>query len=174
MFIHVTHDQEEALSVADRIVVMHEGRIEQVASPYTISTQPENEQVASFMGDNNIFRGTVVSHEGDRLVIDSEHAQIAVLAPGDARAAGAEAAVAIRAAAMHVDENGSVAGEPNQLECEIRFVEYLGDLVKLHLAANGKPLVAKVTGDRYPELQGREGSTVRISWREDDAQLLGA
>ena len=64
MFIHVTHDQEEALSVGDRIVVMHEGRIEQVADPFTISNLPENVQVAAFMGDNNIFEGTVTAQRG--------------------------------------------------------------------------------------------------------------
>ncbi len=172
MFIHVTHDQEEALSVADRIVVMHEGRIEQVADPYTISTRPENVQVASFMGDNNIFRGTVASREGDRLVIDSELARVAVLAPGGGASTGSQVAVSVRAAAIQVDRSAPSTGEPNQLECEIRFVEYLGDLVKLHLSARGTPLLAKVAGERYPELQGREGHTVRISWKEDDVQLL--
>ena len=58
MFIHVTHNQEESLSMADRIVVMNEARIQQVADPLTIATRPANELVARFMGDNNIFRGT--------------------------------------------------------------------------------------------------------------------
>ena len=58
MFIHVTHNQEEALSMADRIVVMHAARIQQVGDPLTISTKPENELVATFMGDNNIIRGS--------------------------------------------------------------------------------------------------------------------
>jgi ABC-type Fe3+/spermidine/putrescine transport system ATPase subunit len=173
MFIHVTHDQEEALSVADRIVVMHEGRIEQVADPFTISTRPENEQVASFMGDNNIFRGTVSSRSGDRLVIDSELAQIAVVAPGAGIDAGSAASVSVRAAIVRVDGSSPSAGV-NQLECEIRFVEYLGDLVKLHLSAQGAPLLAKVAGERYPEFRNREGSIVRVSWKEDDVQLLGA
>ena len=57
MFIHVTHNQEESLSMADRIVVMNDGRIQQIGDPLTISTKPENELVAAFMGDNNIFRG---------------------------------------------------------------------------------------------------------------------
>src|ERR671918_1145240 len=55
MFIHVTHDQEESLSVADRIVVMWEGRIAQIGDPWTISHHPQNEVVAAFMGDNNIL-----------------------------------------------------------------------------------------------------------------------
>ena len=59
MFIHVTHNQEEALSMADRIVVMNDARIQQVADPLTIATKPATEVVARFMGDNNIVRGVV-------------------------------------------------------------------------------------------------------------------
>jgi TOBE domain len=51
-------------------------------------------------------------------------------------------------------------------------VEYLGDLVKLHVSAGDRRLVAKVSGDRYPEFQGTEGSSVRLSWKEEDVRLL--
>ncbi len=64
MFIHVTHNQEEALSMADRIVVMNDARIQQVADPLTIATKPATELVARFMGDNNIVSGKVTEREG--------------------------------------------------------------------------------------------------------------
>ncbi|HEX2045797.1 MAG TPA: ABC transporter ATP-binding protein [Gaiellaceae bacterium] len=172
MFIHVTHDQEEALSVADRIVVMHEGRIEQVADPYTISTRPENVQVAAFMGDNNIFHGTVASRDGERLRLEGEDVEISAFGPQDGFDVGATAAVSVRAAAVRVDTDGATAAGPNQIACTIDVVEYLGDLVKLHVSVGGKRLLAKVSGDRYPEFQGREGSTVRLSWKEEDVQPL--
>src|SRR6187200_1310042 len=73
MFIHVTHNQEEALSMADRIVVMNEARIQQIADPLTIATRPETELVARFMGDNNIIRGRITERNGDRLVVADEH-----------------------------------------------------------------------------------------------------
>src|SRR5438094_10218479 len=72
MFIHVTHNQEEALSMADRIVVMNEARIQQIADPLTIATKPATELVARFMGDNNIIRGKIVEREGDRLIVEDE------------------------------------------------------------------------------------------------------
>src|SRR6476619_2618323 len=82
MFIHVTHNQEEALSMADRIVVMNEARIQQVADPLTIATKPATDLVARFMGDNNIIRGTIIEREGDRLVVeDEEHIRASVRAP---------------------------------------------------------------------------------------------
>jgi ABC-type Fe3+/spermidine/putrescine transport system ATPase subunit len=175
MFIHVTHNQEESLSMADRIVVMHEGRIQQIADPLTISTRPENELVASFMGDNNIIRGRVAAKDGDRLVIDDGNVKVSVRAPGSELGVGQPATVSVRAAAVEVHEAGSAPdGDVNQARPEVVFVEYLGDLVKLHLVLAGERLLAKVTGDRFPQLRGREGSTIAISWKEEDVQLLRA
>ena len=143
MFIHVTHNQEEALSMADRIVVMNDARIQQIADPLTIATRPETELVARFMGDNNIIRGKVTSRDGDRLVVQD----------GDAsgRACGAEAIPpsATTRSSRHAPPPSSstptVTADGGQLgDCEIVFVEFLGDLVKLHLTAEGERMLAKV------------------------------
>src|SRR3954471_22171436 len=82
MFIHVTHNQEEALSMADRIVVMNEARIQQVADPLTIATRPATEVVARFMGDNNIIRGTVTGSENGRLVVEDDNHMKFSVRPG--------------------------------------------------------------------------------------------
>ena len=170
MFIHVTHNQEEALSMADRIVVMNEARIQQVADPLTIATKPATELVARFMGDNNIIRGKVAEREGDRMVIEDEHGvRASVVTPGHKHAAGDTAMVSVRAAAVEIAENGGPAGV-NSADCEIIFVEFLGDLVKLHLTAGGERMLAKVPGERYPSLRGREGDRIRITWKEEDVR----
>jgi ABC-type Fe3+/spermidine/putrescine transport system ATPase subunit len=176
MFIHVTHNQEEALSMADRIVVMNEARIQQIADPLTIATEPATELVARFMGDNNIIRGKVTESQNGRVVIEDEHqVKVSVRTGGVAApAVGQEALVSVRAAAVEVDDGAAPAGSGNSAECEIVFVEVLGDLVKLHLIANGERMLAKVPGERYPAFRGREGETIRISWKEEDVQLLQA
>ena len=173
MFIHVTHNQEEALSMADRIVVMNDARIQQVADPLTIATRPATELVARFMGDNNIISGKVTQSQNGRVVIeDEEHVQVSVRpAYGAAPAVGERALVAIRAAAVEVGETGDTTPD-NSARCEIVFVEFLGDLVKLHLMAGGERMLAKVPGERYPDFRGREGETILISWKEEDVQLL--
>ena len=173
MFIHVTHNQEEALSMADRIVVMNDARIQQVADPLTIATRPATELVARFMGDNNIISGTVTQSQNGRVVIeDQEHIRVSVRhAGGTAPAVGERALVAIRAAAVEVGETGDATPD-NSARCEIVFVEFLGDLVKLHLMAGGERMLAKVPGERYPDFRGREGETILISWKEEDVQLL--
>ena len=108
MFIHVTHNQEEALSMADRIVVMNDARIQQVADPLTIATKPATELVARFMGDNNIIRGKVTQSEnGDRLVIEDEHGVRVERPPrGRSRPGGRRPSVfvSVRAAAVEVGE----------------------------------------------------------------------
>jgi ABC-type Fe3+/spermidine/putrescine transport system ATPase subunit len=173
MFIHVTHNQEEALSMADRIVVMNDARIQQVADPLTIATRPETELVARFMGDNNIIRGRVTEKDGDRLVVAGEHdVRTSVLAPGNGHGVGDEALVAVRAAAVEVVGNGAAPAGGNSAECELVFVEFLGDLVKLHLESGGERMLAKVPGERYPAFRGREGEQIRITWKEADVKLL--
>src|SRR5712691_1518666 len=83
MFVHVTHNQEEALSMADRIVVMNEARIQQIADPLTIATKPATELVARFMGDNNLIRGRVTASEAGRLIIEGDHrVRVSLHAPG--------------------------------------------------------------------------------------------
>jgi hypothetical protein len=93
-----------------------------------------------------------------------------VQADGDVREVGAAANVAVRAAAVTV--GGGAPGDLNSIDTEVVFVEFLGDLVKLHLVAGGDRFLAKVPGDQYPQLRGKEGEKIRISWKEEDVQLL--
>jgi putative spermidine/putrescine transport system ATP-binding protein len=176
MFIHVTHNQEEALSMADRIVVMNDARIQQAADPLTIATKPATELVARFMGDNNIIRGKVTERNGNQLVVeDAWHVRASVtVEDGTGPAVGDEVFVSVRAAAVELAEAAAGERTVNSADCEIVFVEFLGDLVKLHLTAGGERMLAKVPGDRYPALRGREGETIRITWKEDDVQFLDA
>ena len=176
MFIHVTHNQEEALSMADRIVVMNDARIQQAADPLTIATKPATELVARFMGDNNIIRGKVTERIGTRLVIeDAWHVRASVtVEDGAGPAVGDEVFVSVRAASVELAEGAAGERTVNSADCEIVFVEFLGDLVKLHLTAGGERMLAKVPGDRYPALRGREGETIRIVWKEEDVQLLSS
>ena len=174
MFIHVTHNQEEALSMADRVVVMNEARIQQAADPLTIATRPATELVARFMGDNNIIHGKVTERTGNRLLVeDAAHLRASVTVEnGGGPAVGDDVFVSVRAAAVELADGAAGEKTVNSADCEIVFVEFLGDLVKLHLTSGGERMLAKVPGDRYPALRGREGETIRIVWKEEDVQLL--
>lgn len=71
-FVHVTHDQEEAMTMADTVAVMNEGRIEQMGPPVEIYENPKTAFVANFLGQSNLLTGTVKGLEGDLLVVDVE------------------------------------------------------------------------------------------------------
>jgi spermidine/putrescine transport system ATP-binding protein len=68
-FVYVTHDQEEALTMSDRIAVMNEGKVQQLAGPTTLYETPANRFVAGFIGQTNVFSGTVEAADGDRTTL---------------------------------------------------------------------------------------------------------
>src|SRR5579884_3995859 len=130
-FIHVTHNQEEALSMADRIVVMEGGHIQQVGHPAEISQRPANVFVAAFMGDNNILHGSVKAVEGDEVVIESSIGQLKMPRGTDGQNPGDEVTVSVRANSVRVSP-GSADGLPNELAATVIATEYLGDVIKVH------------------------------------------
>ncbi len=94
-FVHVTHDQEEAMTMADTIAVMNEGRIEQMGSPAELYESPETAFVANFLGQSNLIRGEVVSSDSDQSVVEVHGQKVAVLKSRN-RATGKSILVGIR------------------------------------------------------------------------------
>jgi spermidine/putrescine transport system ATP-binding protein len=77
-FVHVTHDQEEAMTMADTIAVMNEGQIEQMGSPAELYDNPETAYVANFLGQSNLIKGTISGNDGDSLIVDLYGQKIAL------------------------------------------------------------------------------------------------
>ena len=94
-FVHVTHDQEEAMTMADTIAVMNEGRIEQMGSPAELYESPRTAFVANFLGQSNLIRGAVASSDGDSVVVEV-HGQKISLPKSRNRAKGTSILVGIR------------------------------------------------------------------------------
>jgi ABC-type Fe3+/spermidine/putrescine transport system ATPase subunit len=168
-FIHVTHNQEEALSMSDRIVVMNDGRIQQIGTSTELARFPKNVFVARFMGDNNTVRGPIDSVDGDTITIRGAH--VTARAKGTGKV-GEEAAVTVRASMVDVSAGGPVATGPNCAQARLNFAEYLGDSVKLHLEVAGEPFTAKIAETRYAELRELEGGDVTVRWDVEDGHLL--
>jgi ABC-type Fe3+/spermidine/putrescine transport system ATPase subunit len=168
-FIHVTHNQEEALSMSDRIVVMNDGRIQQTGTPTELARFPKNVFVARFMGDNNTVRGPIEAVDGDTITIRGAH--VVARAKG-AGTVGQEAAVTVRASMVDVAAGGAAASGPNSAQARLNFSEYLGDSVKLHLEVAGEPFTAKVAETRYAEMRELEGQDVTVRWNVEDGHLL--
>lgn len=137
-FIIVTHDQEEAMTVADRIGVMDAGRLEQVATPRELYEAPGSRWIAEFVGDINMFEGEVASREGGRLTVATKDAGPIVVAEPRQPIAKTLVAVAIRPEKVKLSRRGPVsdaANAPsiNRLEGVVTDVGYLGGITSYRI-----------------------------------------
>ena len=147
--VYVTHDQEEALAISDRVAVMREGRVEQVASPREIYRRPATRFVAEFVGDNNVFSGEVTGLEtgADGTTGMGEHGAVATVAVDDdsltiavgdrSVSTGDRLVFCVRPDALAFDP------ETNSLPVAVRGSEFLGDRTRVHLDWRGTALVAR-------------------------------
>jgi len=130
-FIVVTHDQEEAMTMANRIGVMNAGRLEQVATPRDLYEAPASRWIAGFVGDVNLFEGEVASHEHHRLTIATRDAGNILAAEPRELSARTAVAVAIRPEKVKLSRRGPASDAAsaqtiNRLEGAITDVSYLG------------------------------------------------
>jgi putative spermidine/putrescine transport system ATP-binding protein len=126
--IYVTHDQEEALSLSDRVVVMNEGRVEQIGTPFEIYNFPRTSFVASFVGTLNILRGYVGDPARGTILIDGQEV-IASRALEHARA-GDACSVALRPEVVSL---GEAAGDGNRMRGTVEDVNFLGSIVRIRV-----------------------------------------
>ena len=130
-FIIVTHDQEEAMTMADRIGVMDQGRLEQVATPRKLYEAPNSRWVAEFVGDVNLFEGEVAPAEGARLAITTRDAGTIIAAAPHDPVTKPQVYVAVRPEKIKLSRRGPAsdaehAHSINRLEGIVTDVSYLG------------------------------------------------
>jgi sulfate transport system ATP-binding protein len=155
--VFVTHDQEEALEVSDRVVLMNEGRIEQVGTPEEVYDHPATPFVYTFLGHVNIFRGRV--HEGR-----AQMGTIEIDAPDYADARDARAVGYVRPHDIDVLRETS---DPRAVEAKVIRVQLIGPLVRIELkaVASGETIEAEVTRARHAELSLQPGETAYVIMR---------
>jgi putrescine transport system ATP-binding protein len=131
-FVVVTHDQEEAMTMADRIAILDKGEVMQVATPPEVYEAPGSRFVANFVGNVNMFEGTVAAREGSTArITGASGAEIVVENVGDA-AAGNKVAFAIRPEKIKVSSRRP-EGAANAMEGEVYDLAYLGDMTVYHV-----------------------------------------
>ena len=121
--VYVTHDQEEALALADRLVVMRDGEVQQVGTPQEVYAQPVNRHVAGFMGYRNLLPAAVIAADGEHVTVTAEGVELTGV-NRDALASG-EAVVAVRPEDFAVVAPSSPP-QANELRAEVEIVEYHG------------------------------------------------
>jgi len=143
-FIFVTHDQEEALVMSDRIAVMNAGRIEQLGRGAALYERPRTRFVAQFLGTCNLLEGECARRDGGALRVRTRFGELDVPAAGAraaAAVAGAPLTLAIRPEQVHVRRAG---GGPNGFPARVREVIYTGAATHYQLAAAGTLFTAEV------------------------------
>src|SRR5262249_8262665 len=166
-FVIVTHDQEEAMTVANRIGVMNQGRLIQVATPSEIYEQPNSRWVADFIGDVNLIEGRVVTADADGTAIASASVGTVRAAASKAKP-GDSVAVALRPEKISIGREAPLAGA-NQVRGEVWEIGYLGDfsIYKVKLDSGFVMAVAAANVTRFVERPVAIGDRVSLSWAAD-------
>ncbi|WP_377293980.1 ABC transporter ATP-binding protein [Rhizobium sp. SG2393] len=144
-FVVVTHDQEEAMTMADRIAVMSAGKVIQVATPAEIYEAPNSRFVADFIGDVNIFEGKVKAATGTTLEVAAKSGFTVDVATPETQPVGADAAIAVRPEKLRVSSQAPANTTVNAVEGEIWDIAYLGDMTVFHVRlSDGKVVKASM------------------------------
>ena len=168
-FIYITHDQEEAVNMSDRIAVMRSGRFEQIGTPEEIYDAPMTRYVAQFIGRSTILTGTVTAVNGDTAVIEDENGRY----PADASRArltpGEACELCVRTERMRVSRE-PVPGF--SLPCTVKEARYAGGSVLTYVTmAGGAEAVA--TGEERMAEAAQPGDTVYLHWNPAQAAVIG-
>ncbi|WP_427183684.1 ABC transporter ATP-binding protein [Bordetella bronchialis] len=164
--IFVTHDQEEALTMSDRVAVMKDGRIQQAGAPRDIYERPGTEFVATFLGASNILRGEVRGRDGDKLVVGLGGTCLAVDPPagqGGAYAVGDAIRLALRPEKVRLDTRGALAAT-------LKEVVYRGAQTHLYMDTEAGPVAAHLPNSGVTAMRLAPGAVVRLAW--EDASVV--
>jgi putrescine transport system ATP-binding protein len=166
-FLMVTHDQEEAMSMASRIAVMNDGRIEQEGSPQFVYENPANRFVAGFLGAINLFEGKVVGAESGLLLVDTDAGRLAAAhAP---LAAGTAVAVAVRPEKLQLSATQATR---NSLKGIVRAVAYRGEASTCEVELPSGKKVRMTVPNNQGTVGFAPGAAVFLSFAPDMARVL--
>ena len=132
--VYVTHDQSEAMSISDKIIIMNAGKIAQMGTPHEIYYHPVSEFVADFIGDANFLKGRLVRHEGDVDVVEICGKEVKVDGTGDRIAVGAETTVVLR-------PESTVLCDEGVLPCEVIVSTFMGAYQLYHVMVGDTKLI---------------------------------
>ncbi|WP_135305935.1 ABC transporter ATP-binding protein [Haloarcula amylovorans] len=160
--VYVTHDQAEALAISDRIAVVQDGTVEQVATPESVYRDPASRFVAEFVGDNNVFAGKV-TEGGSQLAVDG--ATLPLPNWADARD-GESVALSVRPESISLEGIDTVTTDETTLDATVRTAEFLGDAYRVHCLWNDQTIAVKTAATEPP------AGDVTLRFDSDDVHVL--
>jgi putative spermidine/putrescine transport system ATP-binding protein len=163
--VYVTHDQTEAMTMSDRIVVFNAGRIEQVSAPLDIYRRPETPFVAGFVGDNNVFAARAVNPEHGLFEVEGV-GLVTAKAPNIAK----DSRVFLAVRPETIERSGQPESlSPNGFAFEVSGVVNYGDSVLLHGTINSRPIKIRLSAAEASNV--RERDEIKVQWRAEDVHV---
>ncbi len=171
-FIYVTHSQSEAFAMADRVVIMSKGRIEQVGTPRDVYRRPASRFVAEFVGSNNIFSGSINNVQADRILVDSDLGQV-VVTRQDERSFTQGQSVELVLSADNLEISTSEPDSTNRVACRLISEEFIGTVVTLLLETHdGTEVKVQKQQRDVDQITLSEGAELWLSWAESAIYVL--
>ncbi len=172
-FVYVTHSQSEAFSMADRVVIMSRGRIEQIGNPQEIYRAPRTKFVAEFLGSSNIFAGNVSYANGQSVKIATPAGEF-IVAPNSAKplAKGDKAIFVVSDDRVQLSNNPPSDGY-NGMQASVIGEEFVGATAVIHLeGADRIEIKAQKSHDELEKLNLEPGAKIWVSWRPEATHIL--
>ena len=172
-FLFITHDQEEAVTMADRICVMRGGQIEQVGTPGEVYYFPNSEYVARFFGDNNVIPAAISADGAEAPVVDTAFGRFRTARPVAEHSGKETAILVVRPEAIKIKPAADVE---NRTRARVHEIDFVGPVTQvlvnpLDSAGGQPPLMIKLASSvEGPSLS--VGDEVEIGWRAADAHLV--
>jgi putative spermidine/putrescine transport system ATP-binding protein len=171
-FLYVTHDQDEALSMSDRIAIMDRARIVQVGTPTELYEQPNSAFAADFLGKSNFIEVRVARRQGNVLLCDVAGHRLRQRAPADAVASGATVMLALRPEKIGLGTDAAAAKDENCVQARVIRTNYFGSMLELRVEAGTLGQLTVRAPAWRNESRYEEGQTIRLHWTEDAAVIV--
>lgn len=172
--IYVTHDQEEALAMSNRIAVIHHGQVVQEGAPRDIYEHPADDFIAGFVGQTNLIPAKVLTAAGDRIAIELVNGptlNLSNCASISRARAGDSVFLSLRPEAIELSEKKFLPGGSTRIEGKILASAYQGAFIEYEIAALGKALKARVTNPKGKH-QFQAGDEVALIFAPEDILMV--
>ena len=168
--VYVTHDQNEALTMSNRIAVFNDGKIQQISTPDILYEKPECAFVAQFIGENNQLKGKVKSINGNMCVVKTDKGEEIKSLKVNVGAVGDGSTVSLRP--ERVEINSSDTNFENSFNGTVRELIYLGDHIRTRVEVCGNDQFIVKVPNSYKGANLKEGTSVKLSWKANDSRAL--
>ena len=162
--VYVTHDQSEAMSISDKIIIMNAGKIAQMGTPHEIYYHPVSEFVADFIGDANFLKGKLVRHEENVDVVEVYGKEVKVESTGDRLAVGADTTIVLR-------PESTVLCDEGVLPCEVIVSTFMGAYQLYHVMVGDTKLIIHEYNPKGKKIYN-VGDKAGIYFEPDNAHAL--